>query len=114
MDPKLEGLLCYLAWWITGIVFLVVEKQNMEVRFHAWQSIALFGGWTVLDIILSVLRAFLPSGIDVLVGLVTTLLGILVFILWILLMIQTYQGKKWVLPIVGPFAEQQVASGTLG
>ena len=32
-------------FFITGIIFLVVEKENKFVRFHAWQSIFAFGAW---------------------------------------------------------------------
>jgi uncharacterized membrane protein len=113
MDPKLEGLLCYLGLWVTGLIFLLIEKQNMEVRFHAWQSIGLFGGLTILGIILGVAEGVFGGGIGALIGIVYLLIRLAGFILWIVLMVQTYQGKKFVLPIVGPFAEQQVAAGTL-
>jgi uncharacterized membrane protein len=95
------------------LIFVLIEKKDPEVRFHAWQSIGLFGGWTIVDLVLSVAKGFLPGAIDVVLGLVLLLASIGIFILWIVLMIQTYQGKKMVLPVVGPWAEQQVANGTL-
>ena len=52
IQQNLEGLLCYLGWWITGIVFLVLEKENRFVRFHAVQSIITFLVITVVEIIL--------------------------------------------------------------
>ena len=38
MTNNVAGALCYLFWFITGIVFLVIEpyKQNRFVRFHAF------------------------------------------------------------------------------
>ena len=53
MQPNVAGLLCYLVGFVTGIVFLIIEKENKFVRFHAMQSIIVFGGLFVLQIILS-------------------------------------------------------------
>ncbi|PIZ26852.1 MAG: hypothetical protein COY46_02855 [Chloroflexi bacterium CG_4_10_14_0_8_um_filter_46_9] len=35
LQPNIAGLLCYVAGWITGIVFLVIEKKSTFVKFHA-------------------------------------------------------------------------------
>jgi uncharacterized membrane protein len=52
MEQNLEGLLCYVLGWVTGIIFLLLEKENKFVRFHAIQSIVVFGAYTVISIIL--------------------------------------------------------------
>ncbi len=94
LQQNVAGLLCYLLWWVTGIVFLLIEKDNKVVRFHAWQSIFTFVVITVIQIIL----AFIPF--------VGWILGILVWIgsviLWIYLMYSAYQGKM----IKGPHRRQ--------
>jgi uncharacterized membrane protein len=99
MQPNLAGLLCYLVGWITGLIFFVIEKENRFVRFHAMQSIIVFGAFTVLEIIFSV--------IPVIGWILNTLLGILAFILWLILMINAYQGRKLKLPVAGDIAEKQ-------
>jgi len=43
LSANVAGLLCYVALWITGIVFIVLEKKSIFVKFHAWQSIMTFG-----------------------------------------------------------------------
>jgi hypothetical protein len=43
LEPNVAGLLCYLVGWITGLVFILIEKENQFVRFHAMQSIIIFG-----------------------------------------------------------------------
>jgi uncharacterized membrane protein len=100
MQKNVAGLLCYLAWWVTGIIFLVIEKENKFVRFHAWQSIFTFAPITIIQIILS----FIP--------IIGWILGILVWIgsviLWIVLMYNAYQGKMIKLPIAGNLAESQM------
>ena len=59
LQPNLAGLLCYILGWITGIVFLILEKENKFVKFHAMQSIIVFGGITVLYIVLSIIQGIL-------------------------------------------------------
>lgn len=111
LDTKLASTLCYALWWLTGIVFLVIDKDNPEVRFHAWQSIAFFGGITVLRIGLGIIGGLAGTAVGVIFGLLNLLISLGAVIVWIVIMIQTYQGKRVVLPIAGPFAEQQAAKG---
>ena len=99
MQPNVAGLLCYLVGFVTGIVFIIIEKENKFVRFHAMQSIIVFGGLFVLQIILG----FIPI-IGWAIGL---LLGIASLILWILLMVKAYNGEMYKLPVVGDMAEQK-------
>ncbi len=37
VEENIAAVLCYVVGWITGIVFLVLEKENKFVRFHAFQ-----------------------------------------------------------------------------
>ena len=43
LKPNTAGLLCYLGFWVTGIIFLVIEKKNKMIRFHAMQALVTFG-----------------------------------------------------------------------
>jgi len=111
LSANVAGLLCYVAGWITGIVFIVLEKKSIFVKFHAWQSIITFGVLSVVQIILSSIGAatfiFSPGWWFVHV------LGIIVWamtgILWIILIIQAGSGKMWKLPWAGDFAEKQIS-----
>jgi uncharacterized membrane protein len=99
LSANTAGLLCYVAGWITGIVFVVLEKKSTFVKFHAWQSIMTFGVLTVAELIL----AWIPF-----VGwILSILIGILMFVLWIILMIQAGTGKMWKVPLAGDWAEKQ-------
>jgi uncharacterized membrane protein len=40
---------------------------------------------------------------------VSIVLGLGGFILWLLLMWNAYQGKEWELPVIGPFARKQLS-----
>jgi uncharacterized membrane protein len=98
MEQNLEGLLCYVLGWVTGIIFLILEKDNKFVRFHAIQSIVVFGAFTVLAVIFY----YIPHNWWIL----KLLLGIFAFILWIVLMVKAYSGQMYKLPIAGDIAEK--------
>jgi uncharacterized membrane protein len=97
LEPNIAGLLCYLGGWITGIVFLVIEQKNKFVRFHALQSIIIFGTLTVAT-------AFL-TWIPLVGGFFGAVIGILALILWILLMVKAHQGELYKVPLAGDVAE---------
>ncbi|WP_084710725.1 DUF4870 domain-containing protein [Ornithinibacillus californiensis] len=100
MDENLAGLLSYLVGFVTGIIFLLIEKESRFVRFHALQSIFVFVALFVLNIVLS----FIPF-----IGwAISLIIAPLSFVLWIVLMIQAYQGKLFKLPIIGDMVEKQL------
>ncbi len=101
IDENIEGLLCYVLVFITGIVFLVLEKENKFVRFHAMQSIVTFLPLFIIAIVI--------GWIPVLGSMIAMLIGLLELVLWLLLMFKAYKGEKYKLPIAGDFAEKQIA-----
>jgi uncharacterized membrane protein len=115
MEDNVASALCYLAGWITGVIFLVIApyNQNKTIRFHAFQSIflnvAIIPIWIVLGIF-SVILHYIP----VLGALVTMLLfplvGLGFFCLWLFLMYKAYNKEKFVLPLIGPLAEKQAGA----
>ena len=111
LDPKIGGLLSYLLFgWIGGLIMFFTQKHP-EVRFHAAQSIVVFGGWSVLGILINIFQLGLRSGIlAVLIGLVWFVLGIGVFVLWIILCIKGYNLEHFKVPVAGDYAERLAAS----
>lgn len=93
LPENTEAALTYLLGWVTGLIFLVLEKKNKKIRFHAMQSLATF----FLVQILMFVSFFLAP-----------LVMIIAFVLWLVLMIKAYQGEKFKLPIIGDFAEKQI------
>jgi uncharacterized membrane protein len=106
------GFLCYAALWITGIIFVLLEKKSTFVKFHAWQSIITFVALTVAQIVLLTL-ATIPSPAPTLwdphgVLIVFSVIVWLIIVgFWIALMILAYQGKRWKVPWAGDWAERQ-------
>jgi uncharacterized membrane protein len=115
LSANVAGLLCYVGGvippiplgWISGLVFLAIEKKSTFVRFHAWQAIIVFGALAVLNLIFFPLH-FIPFA-----GLGFWILSVIVMVasivLAIILMIQAYQGKMWKVPWAGDWAEKQAS-----
>jgi len=108
LEENIAGVLCYVLGWITGIVFLVLEKENKFVRFHAMQSIATFLPLSVIMWLIGSIFMWMPFIGWAIWSMISTLLWILVLILWLILMFKAYQGEMYKLPIVGDFAEKQI------
>jgi len=100
LEENIEGLLCYVLGWLTGIIFVVLEKENKFVRFHAFQSIATF--------LILMVAGWIARSLGFIFAIFGVLIGILTFILWIILMWKAYKGEMYKLPIVGDWAEKQV------
>lgn len=92
LEENVAGFLCYLLGFITGIVFLIVEKKSGFVKFHAKQSTITF----LFLFVILILLGWIP--------ILGTLILIFSLILWLLLMIKALQGKRYLLPIVGKMA----------
>jgi uncharacterized membrane protein len=110
LDPKLGALLSYLLFgWIGGLIMFFTQKHP-EVRFHAAQSILTFGGISILSALLSGFSGvFYGFAVWALLGLLSTLLGLAAFGLWILLCIKAYNLEHFKLPVVGDYAERWAA-----
>jgi uncharacterized membrane protein len=112
METNLVGALAYLAGFITGIIFLVLDpyKSNSFVRFHAFQSIFFNVAWVAFWIVWMILSAVLTpltAGVFGLIALPVMLIFSLAgFAIWAFLMYQAYQQKLFKLPIVGRLAAQ--------
>jgi len=98
LEPNIAGLLCYVAGWISGIIFLLLEQKNKFVRFHATQSIIVFG---ILHLASTVLNHIPFIG-----WFFGVIIGIFGFILWIVLMVKAYHNQLYKVPLAGDWAER--------
>jgi uncharacterized membrane protein len=109
MAENVAGLLCYLLGWVTGIIFFLIDKRPF-VRFHAAQSIVVFGGLHIIHIILAIVFG---AGVMMMGGwgafglgwAVYSLISLVALILWILLMVKAYQGEKFEVPVAAGIAK---------
>jgi len=112
LNARTEALLSYLFWWVSGLVFIIIERKNKYVRFHAVQSFLYLGAAAIVLGILKAIAAF-AGGIFLLGFLLGPLFGFLLYAVgfvvvlsWLYLMIQAYRGKKTRIPYFGKFAER--------
>jgi uncharacterized membrane protein len=102
LDANVAAAVSYLLGFITGIVFLVIEKDSKFVRFHAIQSAVIFGAIFVLWLVLLQIP-FLGLFFGLLL---MPLVSIGSFILWLILMFKAYNWEKFKVPVAGDIAEQ--------
>jgi len=108
MAENVAGLLCYVLFWVTGLIFYFIDARPY-VRFHAKQSIVVFGGLTLIRIVLGAFLGFSffvggSAAVFFAAG-IFWLLYLLGMVLWIVLMIKAYQGERFRVPFAADLAE---------
>src|SRR5688500_13012762 len=115
LAANVAGALAYALGPITGVAFLVIEKENAFVRFHAAQSIVVSGVLIAASIALSIVSAVLaivPILGWLLALLLTAGLGLASFGLWLALMYKAFSGQEWETPVAGELARKLLNSST--
>lgn len=107
LEENIEAALCYLGFWVTGLIFYFVDDKNKAIRFHAAQSILVFLPLSILGWIFGGFFGIFSyaSGLYFLL-VISWFFWVLVIILWIILMLKAFQGQKMKLPVVGDLAEK--------
>lgn len=107
LSDNAAGGIAYLTI-IPAIVFLIIEpfKKSSYVRFHAWQSIFFFVAWALVDILVGVVQNLAPSAVFLTLTLLQ-LVGLAFFVVWLIVLINAFSGKRIKLPIIGNVAQQQ-------
>jgi uncharacterized membrane protein len=95
LEENFEAVLCYLGFWVTGLIFYFVEDKNKFIRFHAMQSILVFLPLMIFSWIFWFVFIWIGW-----------FFWGLLFVLWLVLMIKAYQTQKFKFPIVGDIAEK--------
>jgi uncharacterized membrane protein len=97
MRAPAAGWLSYLGGWVTGLIFLLLKRENRFVRFHATQSLIFFGAMSMVTTVFS----YIPF-----LGFIGAGLGFVSFICWIVLIVKAARGRYYKLPIIGDYAEK--------
>ncbi|MDQ6743348.1 MAG: hypothetical protein M3Z97_10640 [Candidatus Dormibacteraeota bacterium] len=116
IDKRTGAFLSYLLWWITGLIFLFVGKNDPDVKYHGAQSLVFFGGVSVINFVLNVIAGF--SHALFFLGWIAGLIWLFAVIMWVVCMYKAWSGggARFQIPIVGgfvsPYAEQIANSVT--
>jgi uncharacterized membrane protein len=112
IEANVAALLSYVLGWVTGLIFFLIEKDNKFVKFHAMQSMVVFGALFVAQIGIGMLMgAFIMMRLVFFIplfSLLNTLIILVALILWVILMVKAYQGEKFKLPVAGDIAEKHI------
>jgi uncharacterized membrane protein len=98
LDKNIEGVLCYLLFWISGLIFLLLEREDDFIRFHAMQSFVTFLSLNLVAIVV--------SAIPIIGWIISALINIAIIVLWIVGMIKAYNGEMYKFPVFGDIAEK--------
>ena len=101
LKENVAAVLCYVLGWVSGVVFLILEPNNKLIKFHAIQSIIVFGILNVAIIVFG----WIPYIEIVMVPLI----GLLIFIMWLVLIVMAAQERKYKVPWAGDWAEKWAA-----
>lgn len=107
LSDNAAGGIAYITI-IPAIVFLILEpfKKSSFVRFQAWQSIFFFIAWAVVDILIGVVQHLVPSTVFLTLT-VLQLVGLAIFVVWLIVFVSAFGGKIIKLPIIGNLAATQ-------
>ncbi len=100
LSENIEAVLAYALTFLSGFAFLIIEKDNKFVRFHAMQSFITF----IMLIMLSWIIGIVP----ILGSLVSWIISRATIILWIVLMYNAFRGKYFKVPVIGEIVEKQL------
>jgi uncharacterized membrane protein len=115
LAPNIAAALAVFFSLIGGIAFLVLEKKDQFVRFHAMQSV-IFGGinvifWTVFSIV-GLILGFIPF-INIIAGIIMLIVGPILGLgflcVWVFHVFKAFSGEEFSLPWIGKMARQQLA-----
>jgi uncharacterized membrane protein len=117
--PQAAGLtsntaaaIAYLTF-IPAVIFLILDpyKRDRFVRFHAIQCLALTVVAIAVGIVMTIITVPLfLAGMWTLAHLLSRLVNLAFFIVWLIAIINAAQGKWYKLPLIGDFALKQAGS----
>ncbi|HJT30182.1 MAG TPA: DUF4870 domain-containing protein, partial [Pyrinomonadaceae bacterium] len=117
LDENIAALLSYIFGWVSGLIFFLIEKDSLLVRFHAMQSllfnvlvgVVAIALWIVLFVVFMI-AAQLSNALATLLSLVSILVwGVFLLAIlagFILCLVKAFQGQYFKLPVIGNFAEK--------
>lgn len=102
ITQNMAGMLIYILGWVSGIAFLLFEKENKFVRFHTMQSIVIFVPLTIIS--------FIAGFVPFIGGFISAVCGIAGVLIWLFMMYQAFNGRQYKFPIAGDYAETQLVN----
>jgi uncharacterized membrane protein len=118
LRENVAAALAYLTF-IPAILFLLLDPYNKNgfVRFHSFQSVFLSVVAFLMALALRLLAFILlklPVAGYLLIVLISIVIILAAFLIWLVLIVKAFQGEMFKLPVLGNLAEQQAIPPTPG
>ena len=113
LDERLERVLAYALGWVSGLILFLFEK-NRDVRWHALQSIIVFGTLSILMVVVNMLRWILSTVwfLNIItnfgLGLLSNVLFWVTILLWVWLMVMAWFKHDYRLPFISDWIRRIV------
>ncbi|HEY3821557.1 MAG TPA: DUF4870 domain-containing protein [Polyangiaceae bacterium] len=110
MPEHVAAAVSYLFGWISGLVFLLVDRRPY-VRYHAAQSVVIFATLSVVLLVLGgfFLGTFLP-GIGGLLLILRRIVELIWLVAAVVLILKAASGERYRVPYAASYADR--AAGT--
>ena len=113
LSTRTASVLSYLGWWVTGLIFWGIERQDRVVLFHAIQSTVAFGvlglAIAACGLMALLMLSFAPAAFTFFLG-VAFALWIVSLVLWLVALWKASQGKRWRIPLASRVAESRTSA----
>ena len=108
LSPQTATVSCYVAFlgWIASIVILATDRfrNDLQVRFHAYQGLYLFVAWLLVDQVVQPFLRYMHGGFRI-----DKLLELALIIAWVFMLIKASQHQTYSLPIIGDLAHKSAS-----
>jgi uncharacterized membrane protein len=114
LSPHAGAVLCYVAAWASGLLVLAIERQSRYVRFHAWQAFLTFVTLTAVVMVswtVTILMAFVSPAAFRAMAVLTQVLWIVLFVVWLIALVQSIRGATFRVPVLAGVADRLTSRG---
>jgi uncharacterized membrane protein len=114
LPQNLAAALACVFLIIGGVIFLVLDRSNRFVRFHAWQSIYLGVVILAVSLVFKIARLIFGEvpfigGIFVWIfGIVHLVISLVWFVAYVITIVQALSNKEWEVPFLGAVVRRQL------
>jgi uncharacterized membrane protein len=116
LPENLASALCYVLGLVSGLIFILIEKKNQTVRYHAVQSILVTIVLVLVSVVIGILGfilAFIPVVGPLVIFLLSLVMGLGSLACWLGLMFLAFTGRKIKIPMLSDLAEKYSQPGAI-
>jgi uncharacterized membrane protein len=108
LDRNIVCVLAYAVGWLSGMAFLILERKDKEVRFHALNAVLLFGPINIFIVGLFTLTLFFRDQplLKFMFGTAAFFVPLVAVLFWGWVMFKAYKGEELKIPVTTEIARR--------